>query len=642
VRRLALVLALTACGGADEPFSARDITLSSLHPSVLLPGSRVVVTGGSFIPSFAGPSRLQLRGTLEGEKIALALPLEFVDYDRMELTWPGGAQAGLPFATGAFSGTAAIAGESSLDGLAHESGPLELQLRIASELSPQLDSLQNEVLFVNDPVVARGAGFLLGGNEGTTAAVVSGCYTPSGEKNCTPVGPAEVAAAPLTPFDRTRAVFPFSPVIAGIRPGSFKGNVKLVNRHGKAAGSVSRESGLLMTANDILPPTVTSFSPSAASLGQYVEIAGGGFVAQTMGQSSTTIVFEGSFAADGKPAVNASVSMVPEFASGQLARYAVNEDDQLGKAIDLRKVTGSFTGTARPVVKYGSDEVKGSATKVSLSLLPVKQVVWIRFLPTYVESLRHFGLRAADSAVRARVLAVVKRDYLGVNLDLREKVPTDFALFARVDVGGPDPNDLGLLGYDNSPGKDNGNLRLYDVIGGVNALTQQDGSPGYGGVFVDSLFAFSTHPNGLAKPVAAPDAVFDSLFDPFRPDTGGDPVHVDELAALPAVTSAQCPAEDRRIRIACAIHALGSLIGTTVSHEVAHALGLADPGGPAFHNSGDWPNEIMDGGDARPFRERAEVMGQGPGIFCARNYSYLRSILPTKVPDPIANRGDCY
>jgi hypothetical protein len=34
----------------------------------------------------------------------------------------------------------------------------------------------------------------------------------------------------------------------------------------------------------------------------------------------------------------------------------------------------------------------------------VKQVIYLRFLPSYVESLRHFGLRALDARIRARVL----------------------------------------------------------------------------------------------------------------------------------------------------------------------------------------------------------------------------------------------
>ena len=88
--------------------------------------------------------------------------------------------------------------------------------------------------------------------------------------------------------------------------------------------------------------------------------------------------------------------------------------------------------------------------------------------------------------------------------------------------------------------------------------------------------------------------------------------------------------------------ALGSLIGTTVTHEIAHSLGLADPGGSAFHNTGDWPNAVMDSGHARAFLERAEVKGHGPGLFCDHNYKYLTKVLPTTTPDPEPVRPECF
>ena len=79
-----------------------------------------------------------------------------------------------------------------------------------------------------------------------------------------------------------------------------------------------------------------------------------------------------------------------------------------------------------------------------------------------------------------------------------------------------------------------------------------------------------------------------------------------------------------------------------MSHEIAHSLGLADPDGEDFHNTGDWIDALMDGGSYRPFAERAEIDGQGPGQFCQSNYDYLREILPTDLEDPLGGREDCY
>jgi hypothetical protein len=237
---------------------------------------------------------------------------------------------------------------------------------------------------------------------------------------------------------------------------------------------------------------------------------------------------------------------------------------------------------------------------------------------------------------------VVERDYAGVNVEVRLEEPTDFALYSILEISGPDPNGLGLLGYDNTPGKDVGNQRLYDTIGGVNALTQQDGYPGYGGVFIESLFSFSQDPGGFAEQGAV-DPLFDDLFDPVRPDRGGDRVSPGEVAdrVVPS-SNTDCPTSGRSARVGCAVFALGNLIGTTVSHEIAHSVGLADPDGEAFHNTGDWENALMDGGSYRTFAERAEVDGEGPGVFCEEAFVYLQDILPTGQPDPLGSRQECY
>lgn len=646
---VALALATSAC--TDEappvppPTEIEDIALVSIDPIGVVPGTTLVIVGSAFVPEIAGPSRLVLRGDIAGEPVDVSLNAQFIDYDRMEVFWPGGAAVGLPVPEGLLTGQATIEADNILDGLLHRSPPLAITLDVHEELAPRLDVLQNEVIFVNDPIVAQGGDFLLGGTEGRTFAVFEGCYTREGETTCTPVGPTHVGAQPFTPFDRSRAVFPFSPHIAGIMPGSFTGSVYLVNRHAPEAGSVERQTDSLPTANSIVEPEITRFAPDVASLGQYVEVSGGGFVGPVEDDdftlAVTTVELTGTFTPNGGTGIPASLNLITDFESGQLTRYVVNEEDELGQAIDLRKIAGTFVGNARPVIDFADETVIGSDTPVTLGIGHVKQVVWLRFLPSYVESLRHFGLRAADAQIRERVVAVVRRDYAGVNLEVRLEEPTDFALYSEVEIGGPDPNGIGLLGYDNTPGKDNGNLRLYDKIGGVNALTQLDGYPGFGGVFVESLFFFSQHPGTFAEDVGTGEILFDALFDPFRPDQGADAVGVSELGTAPVLMSSEaCPASDRQTQIACAVWGLGSLIGTTVSHEIAHALGLADPGGEAFHNTGDWDNALMDAGGARPFEERAELNGVGPGVFCQRNYDYLRDVLPTTEPDPLS-RTDC-
>jgi hypothetical protein len=295
----------------------------------------------------------------------------------------------------------------------------------------------------------------------------------------------------------------------------------------------------------------------------------------------------------------------------------------------------------------GAAEIEGDAAQVTIDLAPVKQVVWVRFLPSYVDSLRRYGLAAADANVRARVLEVAQRDYAGVNIEFRTDEPKDFALYSTVDVAGPDPNGLGLFGYDNTPGKDVGNQRLFDKIGGVNATTQSDGYPGYGGIFAEQFLGFSRHPGPEVAPFAdngGAGDTFDQLFDAVRPETG-TPVTANEVSAgIAAADGTRCPAPggNRTDVVSCAVFVLGNLIGTTLTHEIGHSLGLADPMGELFHDPGDQPNRLMDAGDARPFAERAEILGQGPGVFCDDEYIYLRTVLEgAETPDPMIARPTC-
>jgi hypothetical protein len=401
----------------------------------------------------------------------------------------------------------------------------------------------------------------------------------------------------------------------------------------------------------VLPATVFSVAPAVASLGQYVDIAGAGFVGVPAGTSDPTVVttFElrGSFTPNGGAGTSVSLTIIGEWVSGRLVRYVLNEQDELGLAANLREVAGDFDGTIKPVVMFKTQTVAGDEVPIAFAIGRVRQVIWLNFQTSYVESLRHFGLRAVDQQIRARVLEVARRDYEGLNVEFRTEPPTDFAQYSEVDVQGPDPNRLGLLGYDNTPGKDVDNVRLYDKIGGENALTREDGYPGYGGIFVESFFGFSEHPGNFAAKLDGAVPEFDKLFEPFRPDRGGQPVTASELAGggVPVLTSGSaCPSTTggRPMQIACATFALGSMIGTTMTHEVGHSLGLADPYGGDFHNPGDLPNRLMDAGGSRSFNERAEIFGEGPAMFCEEEFQYLLQILPSTEPPPSLSRPPCY
>jgi hypothetical protein len=625
-------------GGRDDT-GLEGLALTAVNPGTVVPGSLVVIEGSSFVGEPWGTSRLHLSGSFGGAAAEIDLPALFVDFDRMEIDADADFFAAFGADEGDFQGSATVQVDSPVDGLMHESEPIEVTLSLRQQLTPTLSGVDSGVvIFINDKIPLTATGLLMGGNEGTTVASLAGCFR-VGEGECVDTGTVEVPVE-TEGWNRDDGTFAFAPTIAGIRPGSFEGTVLLINRH--EAGAVT-QSELANVAYTVSEPALYAVSPTAVSLGQFVDVEGGGFVGGEQG-GVTLIELTGTFTPDGGGPMDVTLTLVPEFVEGRLVRYVLNEDDSLGRALDLRRITGTFSGEVTPVVQYEADEVVGAPTTFTLGIAPVKQVVYLVFEPSYVESLRHFGLRALDQQIRQRIIDVVTRDYRTVNLEVRLEEPTDFALYSVVEISGPDPNGIGLLGYDNSPGKDTGNKRLYDQVGGVNAVTQEDGSPGYGGVFIESLSAFSQHPGDHAAEVDQADGRFDDVFDHFRPDQDGRPVSSNDLAGgAPAALAdgSGCPAGDRDGQIACAIFVLGSTIGTTLSHEIGHSLGLANPFGEGFHNNSDEPNRMMDNGGDRPFGERAEL-GEGPGDFCVTEYEYLRDILPTAEAEDPTVRPTCF
>ncbi|MCX5745672.1 MAG: hypothetical protein NT062_24615 [Proteobacteria bacterium] len=624
---VASVVLVGGCADATAPDPGLEqLGLDRVAPSMIIPGTSLVVVGASFVESQWGASVLHLtNGTID-----VKWPAAFVDFNHMTVAITGGNLDEV--GAGVFDGTATLEVVSATDGGTYKSAPLAVSLEFREVLDPQPTGLTDGVHFVNDQIEVDGEGFLLGGNEGTTIARIAPCLT---------TAMCEIPLVPREPLSRQHAAFPFSPKIAGISGGGFTGTVTIVNQQ---TAKPERAAPPIETNFTIVTAQIFSAEPNVASLGQYVFVKGGGFVGGEAG-ALTELELSGTFNKTGGNPAPITMSLIPEFVEGKLVRYVLNTDDALGHALDLRTDTGQFTGTITPIVSYGVDTVRGQSTQASFAIGPVRQVVLLNFTTSYTEGLRDFGMRAVDNKIRERILEVCREAYKGVNMDFRSSPITDFALFENVDLVGVDPNDMGLFGYDNSPGKDNGNVRLYDRLGGVNALTQQDGYPGFGGVFIRSLMGFSKHPGAFARSIEGADSTFDAIFDAFRPDVGGAAVSSGDLAAgFTALTDgAGCPsAGDRSSRLECAVFVMGSLIGGTLSHEIGHSLGLANPFAEGFHDAGDQANRLMDAGGDRPFSERAELNGQGPGVFCDEEYAYLRMILPSSDPANAVDRPGCY
>ena len=309
--------------------------------------------------------------------------------------------------------------------------------------------------------------------------------------------------------------------------------------------------------------------------------------------------------------------LIPEFVEGRLVRYVINTDDTLGHALDLRKDTGHFTGTMTPIVSYGTRHACAASSLAGDVRHRAGQAGRLSATSSPRTSRSCATSGCAPSTSRSAIASspsATRPTRASTWTSARDPV-TDFALYENVDLVGVDPNNMGLFGYDNSPGKDNGNLRLYDQLGGVNATTQEDGYPGYGGVFVRSLMGFSKHPGAFAKAVpGADDSVRPDLRSVPRGSGRRSPVIANDLGGtIPVLTDGStCPGTDRSTQIACAMFVMGNLIGGTLAHEIGHSLGLANPYADGFHDAGDAPNRLMDAGGDRPFLERAELQRAGP------------------------------
>ena len=636
-----LILGAGGCGTALGPDPGLEgLAVTKVAPSTSIPGTKLVVAGTSFVDKQWGAAVLRRKGKAGGKDVDLKWPATFVDFGTMNIAIDGGKIDEVGGDVD-FAGNATVEIVATSDGNTYASDPLMTTLSFRTKLTPTPTSLDGSgVIFVNDQLEIDGDGFLLGGDEGVSVAKLSGCFKLDSGGGCTAISALELPLVPLDPLSRDKATFAFSPKVAGIKPGSFTGKVTVINKQMALAPIMADPIDVGYT---VVTSQIFSVDPPAASLGQYVFVHGGGFVGGEAG-ALTELELSGTFNKTGMNPAQVLMTLIPEFVEGRLVRYVVNTSDELGQSLDLRVDTGKFTGTVTPIVSYGTDRVRGVSLNAAFDIAPVKQVVYLNFLPAYIEGLRDFGLRAVHSKIKDKILAVCNEAYKGINIEFRTEPPTDFAQFENVELVGVDPNDMGLFGYDNSPGKDNGNLRLYDRLGGVNAETQQDGYAGYGGVFVRSLFGFSKHPGSFAKAVPGADPVFDKIFDPFRADQDGEPITSSDLGGdLTALTDGSgCPGKDRRTQIQCAIYVLGNLVGGTLSHEIGHSLGLANPFAEGFHNAGDAPNRLMDAGGDRPFLERGVLQGQGPGVFCDDEYTYLRMILPSPQPANNIQRPGCF
>lgn len=610
---------LAACGDVvvnDAPTYPPPL-LHKVEPRLVLPSTALRLDATGLV--VGANYELVLEGQLLGQAFSVHTPAEAVGPRTLVAT------VAHPGRDAVFEGTAVL--RRNLENQDTSSPALAVELTFASALTPTLTGVSPTSLHLGDTLVAEGADLLLP-SEGLTLAEFSGTLW-SGSTvqevssliipgftvgQLSPLFREAPVADPATRLDRRRFGLILTPDIFGIRATRFEGTLTLINNH--ESGQTLASTPLPLTL-DLARPIVTGLSPERPTRGMWLTISGRGFIdSDGLLQTATLMVFEGRFVPlRGAPIDYTgphTLHLFPEDLDedGFVTVLRPGRDD----ALPFGAVAGRFVGRVSPLVLAGPDAVLGEGLDVDLEIGSPHQVVQVRLLPGFDEALVRFGLLAEREAVIERVLEVARRDFAGIHLSFVLEDPLAFAEYTIIELGGPDPNGTGLFGLDNTAGKDVGNERFDDVIGGFNAETQSGNLAAYGGVFASELMNLS--PSLSTSPLASPR--FDDIFGELAPELGGEPAQRADLDG------------PRATLIREAIRVLGNLIGSTVTHEVGHALGLTALSG-RYHNDGDTPGALMDAGVFRPFEERAEIDGVAPASLEPFNRLYLESILP---PDP--------
>ncbi len=611
---LCLTLGAGACTDPDDPREPVDpdlVILAVNAPDPLIEGSTLYVTLRGLLTGSGG--RLLRITTATGARATLSENLALRQGAILAFTLDGDSQYRLGI------GTHPVDVALIQD---HQVSPdFATVLSIANEITLRLDTSISGIYHRNESTLLSGAGFI-SAQEGALLADFVGTFTPASGESSRVVN-ARLPIRQAERNQRDRGTLVLTTALGGFRPGTFEGTLRLDAT--LRAGTTLRSNTLPVTLN-FLGPTIYDATPEQPYLGQIITIRGNGFLGDpdaTDDSEATMLRFHGEIEIPtGERLPFGPKEAVVQVHSGQEVQLGLEVEVQDGELISsfFGVRNGRFRGTVTPIVIKGHEDDFGEAIPMESHLRGVQQVVLVRFLPGYFDSLRHFGLSAAADALTAKTIERMQEIYLDYNVAFTIAPPDDFlpSAVAVVEIGGPDPNGLGLFGYDNTPGKDVGNLRLHDHIGGANATTQADGYPGFGGVFIDSLMHWSAHPIAPGVGGQEPEPLFDDIFDPVR----AQPVSLEEVNSLEVSTRLEA--------VRRAIRALAYIVGETAAHELGHSLGLAQPYGPANQYHSAVPDEgcIMDAGGFRPLGERAGEPGFAPTRFCADEPAYLQSILP--------------
>lgn len=611
--KVVLAMMLVACGADDPvtfPVSATPPEIVSvvapdewlvgteIHLSLRRPpaSGEVVLTIAREFPADAGPS---VSVELSGEVLETGTIRAVVGRDEHR-------------ALAALEGSAEI----RADVLGLDSAPFPIDVRLADELAIGLDGVTPSAgeVYSNDVLALEGYG-MLAPSEGVLELEFDGTFTPEGRPDVMQSIRTRVPVSLGEPGVRERGGALVSSRIGNGQSGRFLGTVGLI---ANVADFPEQRSELQDVDFTIARVRIDAISPARIHFEDRLIIEGRGFLGREADES-TQIRLAGTFTRPGGSPVPVEDVLFLRWVSGQRTEWELAAEARDGALVSgyFGVATGVFEGTVTPEVFAAGEPVTGAEMDARFELAGMRQVVWLNFLPGFYAVLPRFGLSAAaggpvETAIAERIRAI----YHGYGVEVRLTRPEDVSEngYTTIEIGGRDPNGEGLLGYENTVGKDVGNLRLYDVVGG--ASVGGGSSEGYGGVFVESMLAFSENPGidtGRFGPPAEP--LFDEIFDPVRRDAAS----AAEIAG----------SGDRAALVARALRAFANMVGETAAHELGHALGLAVASGNVgqFHNPGDGGGCLMDAGSGRPLGERLGEPGFPATRLCEESREYLDALL---------------
>jgi hypothetical protein len=594
----------------NEPYKPRStegvlsIFLNPVRLDELLPGGYFKITGQGLIED----ATYQVSLDLNQATTITRIPLEMIEIlDGLLVRWP--VQEGLNIPEGSALGSILV--EASLrnfTGIARA----EWSAQLAHTLTPQLSGL-SPLLSPQTPSSLSGSGLLHEG-EGTSILNLNGQFIDH-QGMSTSLEISEPLTDQLSAQtqdalsrDRSQRWWSPHPRYFGIKGGRFEGSANITNN---GVGGLTM-SETISVSFEVSEPYISLVTPSSVSRGQRLFIEGGGFVdlLDSSVVGLTTLSFTGTltpFNTAQSPVEYTDLRFEVRHETG--AKISTSFEPGYNsscESLDLGGMAGVLEGEFIATVFWSDQEVTTNSMPMSIEIASSKQVVYLSFLPAFTDSLRLFGLRNLSARVIDEIIAVVQRDYTGVNLEIRTTPPTDFELYSTVEIGGPDPNAQSLFGLDNTTGLDVCNQRLDDNLAGRNA----ESGNSYGGVFVESFLNLSPAQTSDANSLADP--IFDEIFQPLMMT----PAQLNDL---------QGP---RAESVLNAIRVLGHLVGNTLTHEIGHSLGLPVIAGCGSYHNAPGPRQIMDCGRDRPFIERAGLDPEGPPRWTSENFSYLQKILP--------------